>query len=463
MGIARPVDLTHTARPQQINDLVRVQFAACGERHGERIIRTATSARARSRDGRLRLTLRIRYTKPAPLMATTSSISVVVPPERLLSLDVLRGLTMAAMVLVNDPGSNAIYEPLDHAEWNGATPTDLIFPCFMVIVGVAMTLSFGSRLARGATHRSLAFHAVRRGGLIVLIGVALNALPTFHFATLRLPGVLQRIGVCYILASLLYLALPGPDDGRWRRQREIVLAVVTAVLLAGYWALLKLYPTPGFGPGRLDSLGSLPAVIDRAVFGVHHVYRWATTPGYGPTYDPEGVLSTMPALANILLGILAGEQLRSHATRERQCGVLATMGTALWLAGLTLSHWLPLNKKIWTSTFVLFTSGLSILLLAGLLYLIDIRRVRRGWTFFLIFGTNAILAYILADVVAITLDRVHVSTPAGPLSLHGVIYRRAFASWLEPHQASLGFALGMVGLIAALVYPFYRRRVFLRL
>ncbi len=391
----------------------------------------------------------------APEATTTTA-------PRLLSLDVLRGLTMAAMVLVNDPGSNAIYAPLDHAEWNGATPTDLIFPCFLVIVGISMTLSFGARLARGATRTHLAWHALRRGALIVLLGLVLNALP-LHLATLRFPGVLQRIGICYILASMLYLATPGRDAGRPRRKREMFLAGIVVLLLATYWALLKVYPTPGFGPGRLDSLGSLPAVVDRAVFGTQHVWRMATTPGYGPTYDPEGALSTMSALANMLLGVLAGEQLRSKDTREQQCGTLASMGTILWLAGLTLSHWLPLNKKLWTSTFALFTTGLSLLLFAGLLYVIDIRRVRRGWTFFLIFGTNAILTYILADLVAILLNRLHVATATGPTSLHLLVYRGAFASWLEPHLASLGFAIAMVLLIAALVYPLYRRRIFLRL
>ena len=178
---------------------------------------------------------------------------------------------MASMVLVNDPGSGAVYAPLDHAEWNGATFTDMIFPCFLVMVGVSMTLSFGARLRRGATHVHLALHALRRGGLLVLLGLLLNAVSNPDFAHMRFPGVLQRIGVCYTLAALLYLALPGPDAGRWRRGRELALGAVALLLLATYWALLKLYPTPGFGPGHLDTYMSLPAVVDRAVFGTHHI------------------------------------------------------------------------------------------------------------------------------------------------------------------------------------------------
>ncbi len=393
------------------------------------------------------------------------SVSVAAPPDRLLSLDVLRGFTMASMVLVNDPGSGAMYAQLDHAEWNGATFTDMIFPCFMVMVGISLTLSFASRLNRGASHGRLALHALRRGLLILLIGLALNVVFNLNFASMRYPGVLQRIGLCYTLASLLYLALPGPDVGRWRRTREMVIAGVAVFLLALYWALLKLYPTPGFGAGHLDSYMSLAAVVDRAVFGTDHIYRWATTPGLGPTYDPEGVLSTLPALTNVLFGILAGEQLRSELPRRQQCGVLATLGTTLWLAGLVMSHWLPLNKKLWTSSFALFTSGISILCLAGLFYLIDLRRVRRGWSFLLIFGTNAILAYVLSDVVEFLFGRIHfqVAGATHPMNLHSLLFRNLFASWLPPQMASLGFALFFVCVVAALVYPLYRRRIFLKI
>lgn len=399
-------------------------------------------------------------------MATlTAPQPTAVGSDRLLSLDVLRGLTMASMVLVNDPGSGAVYSQLDHAEWHGATFTDMIFPCFMVMVGMAMTLSFASRLNRGASHASLALHAIRRGALIVFLGLLLNVIFNWNFALLRFPGVLQRIGVCYTLASLLYLAVPGPDVSRWRRQREAVLAGVAIFLLALYWALLKLYPTPGFGPGHLDSVGSLPAVVDRAVFGLKHIWRGGYTPGYGISYDPEGLLSTLPALTNVLFGILAGEQLRTGASRRKQCGVLASMGTALWLAGLGLSYWMPLNKKLWTSTFAMFTSGLSILCLAGFLYLVDIRRHRKGWGFFLIFGTNAILAYVLSDLVGWVFGRIrfHVQGFARPLNLHALIYRDLFASWLPPKMASLGFALFYVAVVAVLTYPLYRKRIFLRI
>lgn len=415
---------------------------------------TACGGRAYGRASRI---------QPGIMATLAAPRAIAAPPVRLLSLDVLRGITMAAMVLVNDPGPGPVFAQLDHAEWNGATFTDMIFPCFLVMVGIAMTLSFASRLNRGATHARLAFHAVRRGLSIVAVGLALNLLFTKHIQELRFAGVLQRIGVCYILASLLYLAIPGADRGRSMRRRTVLILSLALFCAAAYWALLKFYPTPGFGPGHLDTYMSLPAVVDRAVFGIHHIYRWGTTPGLGPTYDPEGVLSTLPALSNVLFGIVAGEILRAEKPLRARCGWLAAFGTTLWLAGLTLSHWLPLNKKLWTSTFALFTSGLSILALAGLLALIDMKKVRRGWSFFLIFGTNAILAYVLSDLLGWALGLVRWmhngrhTTPLGYLFYVG----------LQPHLpakiASLAYAIVYVCLVALAVYPLYRRRIFLRL
>ena len=334
-------------------------------------------------------------------------------PQRLLSLDVLRGLTIAGMILVTDPGTyGARYGFLAHAEWDHPTATDLIFPCFLVMVGVSLVLSFGARLRLGVSRGALLLQALRRAVLLIVLGLVVNGFPTYDLAHLRIPGILQRIGVCYALAALLYLALKRP--GLTRARRVGAIGGVCAVLLAGYWALLKLYPTPGFGPGRLDSLGSLPTVVDRAVFGVAHLWIWGLTPGYGVTYDSEGILSTTGALATVLFGVLAGELLQRDETRGRRCGQLAVFGTALWLAGLGLSPWLVQNKKILTSTFALSSSGLSLLALAGLFYVIDVRGWRRGWTLPLIFGTNAIFAFVLSGVVTTLMDLFSVRTAKRP-------------------------------------------------
>ncbi len=384
-------------------------------------------------------------------------------PERLLSLDVLRGLTVAGMILVTDPGTYAaVYPQLSHALWNGPTLADLIFPCFLVMVGMSLTLSFAARLRRGVSPGALAAHALRRSVLLVVLGLIVNGLPTYDFPHMRIPGILQRIGICYLLISMLYLALSRPRITR--RARTAALAGVCLAALGLYWALLKLYPTPGFGAGRLDSLGCLPAVLDRAVFTVPHMFQWGIkTPGFGITFDPEGILSTLGALGTTLLGVLAGEELRNGEDRPRQCATLAVFGTALWLLSLLLSVAIPLNKQIYTPPFALWSAGLSILIFAGLFYVIDIRRVRRGWTLALIFGTNAIFAFFLSQIVTMVLGRWRITTATGWHPLYEALDARLFATWLPPRPASLAFAVCVVLLNAAIVYPLYRRRIFLRL
>ncbi len=387
----------------------------------------------------------------------------VTTPQRLLSLDVLRGLTIAGMILVTDPGTYTyVYPQLRHALWNDPTAADLIFPCFLVMVGISLTLSFAARLNRGDTHAALAKHTLRRSLWLIIIGLVVNGFPSYQLRTLRLPGILQRIGFCYLLIALLYLALYRPSVTR--RTRQLVLAAVCVGLLALYWALLKLYPTPGFGPGRLDPLGTLPAVLDRAVFTVPHIFQWGLqTPGYGVTFDPEGILSTLGALATVLFGVLAGEELRNGEDRPRQCITLATAGTLLWLTSLGLRHWIPLNKQIYTPPFALWSAGLSLLAFAALFWMVDILRLRRGWTLPLIFGTNAIFAFALSQFVTTMLSTVHFTVGHGMHYLNASLYEGLFASWLPPLPASLAYAIAIVLLNAAIVYPLYRRRVFLRL
>ncbi len=232
----------------------------------------------------------------------------------MVSLDVFRGATIAAMILVNDPGSwSHIYPPLEHAEWNGWTPTDLIFPFFLFIVGVSMTLSFASRIARGLTRSALAIHVVRRSALIFAIGLFLNGFPDFDFSSIRIMGVLQRIALCYLVAGLLYLAAfqrePAAERPARVRANIRVTAAVAVALLVGYWALMTFVPVPGYGAGRLGKNDNLGAYIDRTLMGGH---LWAES----MTWDPEGFLSTLPAIASLLIGLLAGEWLRS----DRACG-----------------------------------------------------------------------------------------------------------------------------------------------
>jgi predicted acyltransferase len=383
--------------------------------------------------------------------------------ERLVSLDVFRGLTIAGMILVTDPGTySAVYWPLLHASWNGWTPTDMIFPAFLFIAGVSLTLSFASRVNRGATPAQLIGHVIRRSVLLFVVGLVLNGFPFFHLHTLRIPGILQRIAICYLCGSVLYLAtLKRGTDGA-KGNVGIILGVVVAIL-AGYWAILKLYPVPGFGAGRLDSLGNLGAYIDRKVFGIQHLWAYGLTPGYGVTYDPEGLLSTLPAMATLLMGILAGERLRGKQSASRKFLEFAAVGIVLLFAGWLLNPLLPINKRIWTSTFALFSGGFSFLAFAVCYWIVDMRRWR-WWSFpALVLGTNAIFAFTVSTIITASLDASHVQSNGELLSLHTWGHLHFFASWLAPIHASLAYAIFIVLLNVAIVVPLYRRRIFLRI
>lgn len=387
----------------------------------------------------------------------------VAAQRRLVSLDILRGFTVAGMILVTDPGTyEHVYPQLLHAKWNDPTAADLIFPCFLVMAGVSIAMAFKARLERGEARGRLAWHAFRRSLWLIGLGLVVNGFPKYDLPHLRIPGILQRIGICYLPAAFLYLALARP--GVTSRGRKTFIAAVGLLCLALYWALLKLYPTPGFGPGHLDPLGCLPAVLDRAIFTVPHMFQWGVrTPGFGITFDPEGVLSTLGALETMLAGVVAGEELQDDRDRRRACGKLAAAGTMLWLLSLLLRGAMPLNKQIYTPTFALWSSGLSLLAFAGLLYVVDVRAVRRGWTLPLIFGTNAIFAFFLSQVLTNMLNLVHVPFGTTKLPLYMALDEWLFAPWLPPRMASLAYAVCIVLLCAAIVYPLYRRRVFLRL
>jgi predicted acyltransferase len=396
--------------------------------------------------------------------------------DRLMSLDVLRGLAVAGMVLVTDPGTySAVYWPLLHAQWNGATPTDMIFPAFLFAVGVAIPLAFAARVERGQCRTRLARHVLIRSGIIFCIGLAINGFPDYDLHTIRIPGVLQRIALCYMCGSLLFLGIRGREsrtnDGQingeiaesQKSRRIMILAGIATFLLAAYWALLKLVPVPGFGPGRLDSLGNLGAYIDRSIFGIRHLWVWGLTPGYGVTFDPEGLLSTTPAIATLMVGMIAGEWLRTQNSRVRKVAVLAGAGIALVLLGWLLHPLLPINKKLWTSTFSLFSGGVSLLAFSVLYSILDIKRWRLWAPPALVFGTNAILAYAISNVITTLADCIHWSLPDdSALTLHEWGYRYGYATWLSPVHASLAYAITIVLLNLALLYPLYRKRIFLR-
>ncbi len=382
--------------------------------------------------------------------------------QRSLALDVFRGVCVAGMILVTDPGTySAVYPQLLHAMWSGATATDMIFPGFLFAVGAAIPLAMGSRLRRGVSRGRVLRGIARRSVLLLVIGLVLNAYPLFQMRTLRLPGVLQRIGLCYFAGAAIFLAV-----SRWpERRRRMTLAGVALLLLVGYGAMLLLVPVPGYGAGHLDTLRSLPAYVDRTVFTVSHLWPYGTTPGVGVTFDPEGLLSTIPAIASVLAGVLAGEILlvdtraREGTRRGRVLAGAAALGAAMVALALALDPVMPIIKKLWTPSFALLSSGIALLCFAAFHWLIDVRGVRRGLTAPLVFGTNAIAAFALSGVLTSTLAVLR----AGGMSWHEWGYRHLFLPWAAPVHASLLYAIAIVGINCGLVGLLYRRRLFLKL
>jgi len=374
------------------------------------------------------------------------------PTGRLVSLDFFRGVTIATMILVNNPGhEQAAYWPLQHAEWNGWTPTDLIFPFFLFIVGVSTVFSFSSRLKRGESRQYLMAHALRRGVILFALGVFLNGFPNrFNPATIRIEGVLQRIAICYVISALLVLWSSRP----WR------IATI-AICLVGYWVLMRFVSVPGFGvPARdiplLDPDRNLAAWVDRKLFFGHL---------YEGTRDPEGVLSTIPAIATSLLGVLTGEWLRSYHSPRTKAMWMFLYGVIGLAAAEVLNVWFPINKKLWTSSCVIFTAGLALICLALCYRLLDIKKWRGpGTTFVLVFGMNAIAAYFFAEIVAHAIDRLQVHLSNGSvLSWQELIYDRTFAHLANPANASLIYAVVFVLLCWAAMWVLYRKGIFLKI
>jgi predicted acyltransferase len=366
------------------------------------------------------------------------------PTGRLLSLDAFRGMTIAGMVLVNNPGvSGHAYWPLEHAVWHGWTPTDLVFPFFLFIVGVSITIAFGKRVETGANRGDLLFKIFRRSLIIFLLGLILNGFPYLHFSTLRIPGVLQRIAACYFLAALIFVFTG------CRTQAALAVA-----LPLGYWLLLALIPAPGFAAGDLTRIGSLPSYVDRLLLA-GHIYR--------KDYDPEGILSTIPATATVLLGILAGHWLRSKRTPLEKVSGMFVAGTAALIAGWIWNAWLPINKALWTSSYVFFTVGIALLLFGLCYWLIEIQNYRRWAKPFVVFGVNALALYFLSSMVGRLMSFIPVSrSDDSSGNLKTFLVDHLFASWLSPVNASLLWALVYVLFWLAVMTGFYRRKIFVK-
>lgn len=385
---------------------------------------------------------------------TNPAASVSGPTRRLLSLDVVRGMTLVFMIMVNNNGGPGSWHFMNHAAWNGLTPTDLVFPTFVFVVGVSVVFAFHARLAKGASRGELARHTVIRAAVLVGFGIIVNSFPYFHTQHMRFYGVLQRIAVCYLVVGLFYLY-----D---RRASTKVAALIGA--LVGYWILVRWVPVPGLGmPGRdipfMDVNRNLVSWIDQHLLP-HHLYLYS--PDFN-TRDPEGMLSNLPAIGTALLGVLTGIWLRTaRAAREKFSG-LAMGAVACLLLGYLWAVWFPLNKNMWTSSFVLVAGGYSLLLLTLCYWAVEVRGWRKGWTFvWVVFGSNAIGAYMFSELTPFFFWHTQVHDGAYAVSVQAWLMQHFYGALLPVGWAQFGWSVSYAAFCFIPVWILYRNKIFLK-
>ena len=367
--------------------------------------------------------------------------------NRLLSLDVFRGMTIAGMILVNNPGTwEAIHSPLKHAEWHGATPTDFIFPFFLFIVGAAIPLALGRRIEEGLT-KDIYWKIARRSAVIFLLGLFIAAFPFFDFSTLRIPGVLQRIAVCYLVASLIFL------HTGWKQQTFIGIG-----LLLIYWILMTAIPVPGCEVTTIDDKAcNLSAYLDRTILGVNHIWN------LGKVYNPEGILSTLPAIATTLSGVLTGSWLKTKRNDMEKVSGIFFFGVVLISAGWFWDLFFPINKALWTSSYVVYMAGLALCFLGFCYWLIDIKGYQKWAKPFVIFGVNALALYVGAELLAKCLYLIKVTGNGGePTALQSWIFENVFLPLASPVNASLLYAGCFILFWLFIMWILYRKKIYIK-
>jgi predicted acyltransferase len=412
--------------------------------------------------------------EPAPPKVSAPAAAAPAPGTgRLMSLDVFRGATIAAMMLVNNPGNwSAVYPPLLHAPWHGWTFTDVIFPFFLWIVGVAIPLSTTRRLEQGQGRMELFGHVVRRSVILFALGLFLNSFGQLidgslfregfaawwhkYFTTVRIPGVLQRIAICYFFASLIFLTAGIRGQLIW-----------TGALLAGYWLLMAFAPVPvdvhgevRYVSGMLDKDFNFAHYIDSLVLrGWNHMWKTSRT------WDPEGVVSTLPAIATTLFGIFAGHLLRWRRSVEERTVWMFVTGSLLMWTGLIMNWWLPINKNLWTSSYAVFMSGLALVIFACCYWILDVKEKRAWARPFAVYGMNAITVFVLAGLLGrLSIEIKVATTVAGkPVALKTWLFETLFAPLASPKVASLLWALVYVFGLYLVAYVMYRRKWFVKL
>lgn len=432
-------------------------------------------------------------------------MSEILSQQRLISLDAFRGVTIAGMVLVNNPGTwSSIYAPLKHAEWHGITPTDYIFPFFLFIVGIAIPMALGKRIAEGITN-DVYLKIVTRAATIFALGLIMSALPFFNFtdteipyllkiaaflglsaalfyylwgktkiaaiiagsvfavltilwlagyvfipydvATMRIPGVLQRIAVSYLIVSILYI------HTNWKQQ-----TMIGCGLLLLYWFLMTTIPVPGCEVTTIDDKAcNLAAYLDRLILGEAHIWRSAKV------FDPEGILSTIPAIVTTISGVLTGTWLTTKRGDLEKVSGLFFFGVVLVAVGWMWNWIFPFNKALWTSSYTLYTSGLALCFLGFCYWLIDIKGYKRWAKPFIIFGVNALALFVFSGILARLLALIKVTASDGAsVSLQKWIFDTIFLSVAAPINASLMFAVGYILFWLFLMWLLYRRRIYIK-
>lgn len=379
--------------------------------------------------------------------------------KRLVSLDVFRGITILGMILVNNPGTwGAMYGPLRHAPWHGWTPTDLIFPFFLFIVGVAIVYAFSNKIESGEDRRPLVLKALKRGAILFGLGLFMAAYPFVQWEPefglrdgierLRIMGVLQRIGICYFVATVIFLYFKPKAQLLWM-----------AGLAIAYWLAMTFIPVPGYGAGLIDDkINNLAAFVDRAILGEH---LWV---GAGRAWDPEGLLSTIPAISTTLIGVWAGHILRNKEHDETmKTARLMVIGCLLIIVGYVWDWFFPINKSLWTSSYAIFTGGQAMCGLALCYWFIDVKGFKNWTEPFVVYGVNAITVFFMSGIIAKTLGVFFMTLSTGAeVTLQRWIFLTFFDSWLETINASLAYSIVWVFIWYLILLVMYRKKIIIK-
>ncbi len=359
--------------------------------------------------------------------------------NRILSVDIFRGATIILMILVNTPGTwSNVYAPLLHAKWHGYTPTDLVFPFFLFIVGTSIVFAYQNKKADTAVYKKITIRSLKLIGLGLCLGAFTLIFPFIKdFASIRFPGVLQRIGVAFFFAAILFLNLD------WKK-----LIWVAAVLLIGYWLLMVFVPVEGVASTLERAPNNLANYLDVQLFGTHN---------YKPDYDPEGLLSTIPAIVSSLLGIFTGLILASK--HEKKTTLLFGIGGSMLLVGHLWDFIFPINKALWTSSFVLVTGGWANIVLAAIYFLTDVKKIKFG-SIFRYAGANAIVVYFLSSFITKLFYSIKVDDDT---SLHGWLFNKIYVhDFMTMKLSSLLYGISVVSFYCLLAYVLYKRKIFIK-